>query len=64
MSSGHLFAMGHSARNLSATQRDLQKLSGISYLQYLQSIGENDYESILQQITVIKNSVNRYVLFF
>lgn len=54
MNSGHQFAMAHSSRNISAIHKANEELSGVSYLKFLQSIKDDDFDSILQKIIVSK----------
>ena len=49
MNSGHQFAMAHSSRNISAIHKANEELSGVSYLKFLQSIKDDDFDSILQK---------------
>jgi len=54
MSSGHSFAMSYASRNLCDDNRACEELSGVSYLKFLQSLKEDDFETILQRVREIQ----------
>jgi presequence protease len=55
MSSGHSYAMTHSARHISDQHAAIEQLSGVAHLQFLQGIKESDYPELLERLNEISS---------